>query len=137
MLSRHGSLPVVGGGVADAVVAALAGDAAGKTYELGGPQVLTMGELLRWIADATGRSPLFVDVPDVVASALASGLGWAPGAPITKDQWLMLQHDNVVAGGAAGLAELGITPASLASVAEGWLVQYRRSEEHTSELQSL
>src|SRR3546814_7028313 len=39
------------GDVADAVVAALASDAAGKTYELGGPQVLTMGELLRWIAD--------------------------------------------------------------------------------------
>src|SRR3546814_9317272 len=93
--------PVYVGDVADAVVAALASDAAGKTYELGGPQVLTMGELLRWIADATGRSPLFVDVPDVVASALATGFGWAPGAPITKDQWLMLQHDNVVAGGAA------------------------------------
>jgi NADH dehydrogenase len=118
--------PVYVGDVADAVVAALGVDAPGQTYELGGPQVLTMGELLRWIADATGRNPLFVDVPDVVASALATGLGWAPGAPITKDQWLMLQHDNVVAGGAAGLAELGITPTSLASVADGWLVQYRR-----------
>jgi hypothetical protein len=88
--------------------------------------VLTMGELLRWIADATGRSPLFVDVPDFVASALASGFGWAPGAPITKDQWLMLQHDNVVAEGAEGFAQLGVTPASLAAVADGWLVQYRR-----------
>ncbi|HJS09637.1 complex I NDUFA9 subunit family protein [Sphingopyxis sp.] len=118
--------PVYVGDVADAVVAALGSDAAGKTFELGGPQVLTMGELLRWVADATGRSPLFVDVPDFVASALASGFGWAPGAPITKDQWLMLQRDNVVAEGAADLAQLGITPTSLASVAEGWLVQYRR-----------
>ncbi|WP_447756503.1 complex I NDUFA9 subunit family protein [Sphingopyxis fribergensis] len=119
--------PAYVGDVADAVVAALGSDAAGKTFELGGPQVLTMGELLRWIADKTGRSPLFVDVPDVVASALATGFGWAPGAPITKDQWLMLQHDNVVAGGAAGLAQLGIAPTSLASVADGWLVQYRRN----------
>jgi len=119
--------PVYVGDVADAVVAALSRDAAGKTFELGGPQVLTMAELLRWIADATGRSPLFVDVPDFVASALASGFGWAPGAPITKDQWLMLQHDNVVANGAAGLAELGVTPTSLGSVADGWLVQYRRN----------
>lgn len=118
--------PVYVGDVADAVVAALGSDAAGTTYELGGPQVLTMRELLRWIADATGRSPLFVDVPDFVASALASVFGWAPGAPITKDQWLMLQHDNVVADGAAGLAALGITPTSLASVADDWLVQYRR-----------
>ena len=118
--------PVYVGDVADAVVAALGEAAAGRTFELGGPQVLTMGELQRWIADATGRSPLFVDVPDVVAGALASGLGWAPGAPITKDQWLMLQKDNVVAGGADGLAQLGVTPTSLESVADGWLVQYRR-----------
>lgn len=119
--------PVYVGDVADAVVAALGRDAAGKTFELGGPQVLSMADLLRWIADATGRSPLFVEVPDFVASALASGFGWAPGAPITKDQWLMLQHDNVVANGAAGLAELGVTPTSLGSVADGWLVQYRRN----------
>ena len=119
--------PIYVGDVADAVVAALSGDAAGKTYELGGPQVLTMGELLRWIADATGRSPLFVDVPDVVASALASGLGWAPGAPITKDQWLMLQHDNVVAPGASGLADLGVSATPLAAVTEGWLSAYRRN----------
>lgn len=118
--------PVYVGDVADAVVAALGDAAAGQTFELGGPQVLTMGELQRWIADATSRSPLFVDVPDAVAGALASGLGWAPGAPITKDQWLMLQKDNVVAAGAAGLAELGVAQTSLAAVADDWLVQYRR-----------
>ncbi|MBL8649410.1 MAG: complex I NDUFA9 subunit family protein [Sphingopyxis sp.] len=117
--------PVHVGDVADAVVAAL--DAApGALFELGGPQVLTMGELQRWIAEATGRNRLFVDVPDAVAGALASGFGWAPGAPITKDQWLMLQHDNIVAAGAVGFGDLGITPSALASVADGWLVQYRR-----------
>ncbi len=119
--------PVYVGDVADAVVAALGDDAAGKTFELGGPQVLTMIELQRWIAGATGRDPLFVELPDAVSGALASGLGWAPGAPITKDQWLMLQRDNVVAEGAAGLADLGVTPTALASVADGWLVQYRRN----------
>lgn len=118
--------PVYVGDVADAVVAALAPAAAGQLYELGGPEVLTMAALLRWIANATGRSPLFVDVPDFVASGLASGLGWAPGAPITKDQWLMLQQDNVAAVDTAGLAQLGIVPTSLAAVADGWLVQYRR-----------
>lgn len=118
--------PVYVGDVADAVAAALGTAAAGQTFELGGPQVLTMAELLRWIAAAIGRSPLFVDLPDAVSSALATGFGWAPGAPITKDQWLMLQKDNVAAVGAAGLTDLGITPTSLASVADDWLVQYRR-----------
>lgn len=119
--------PVYVGDVADAVVAALGDGAAGKTFELGGPQVLTMLELQQWIADATGRSRLFVELPDIVSSTLATGFGWAPGAPITKDQWLMLQRDNIVASGAKGLGQLGVTPASLASVAEGWLVQYRRN----------
>jgi len=118
--------PVYVGDVADAVVAALGDRAAGKTFELGGPQVLTMAELQQWIADATGRKRLFIELPDAVSGALASGLGWAPGAPITKDQWLMLQHDNVVTAGADGLAQLGVTPTSLGSVADGWLVQYRR-----------
>lgn len=119
--------PVYVGDVADAVVAALAETAAGKTFELGGPQVLTMLELQKWIAEATARKPLFVELPDIVSSALATGFGWAPGAPITKDQWLMLQHDNVVANGAKGLGQLGVTPTSLGSVADGWLVQYRRN----------
>lgn len=119
--------PVYVGDVADAVVAALGNAAAGKTFELGGPQVLTMAALQQWIADATGRRRLFVELPDAVSGALATGLGWAPGAPITKDQWLMLQHDNVVSDGAAGLAQLGVAPTSLGAVAEGWLVQYRRN----------
>jgi hypothetical protein len=38
----------------------------------------------------------------------------------------MLQHDNVVGAGADGLAALGVTPTSLAAVADDWLVQYRR-----------
>lgn len=118
--------PVYVGDVADAVVAALGDEAAGKIFEIGGPQLLTMLELQQWIADATGRKRLFVELPDAVSGALASGLGWAPGAPITKDQWLMLQRDNIVAGGAAGLGQLGVTATSLAAVAEGWLVQYRR-----------
>lgn len=118
--------PVYVGDVADAVVAALGDGAVGKIFELGGPQQLSMIELMRWIADATGRQRLFVEVPDAVASALASTLGWLPGAPITKDQWLMLQRDNVVAPRAAGLKQLGITPTALAAVADGWLVQYRR-----------
>lgn len=119
--------PVYVGDVADAVVAAL-GDtsAAGQTLELGGPQVLTMAALQHWIADAIGRKPLFVEVPDFVAAALAKYTGWLPGAPINHDQWLMLQSDNVVASGQSGLDALGVTPTSLAAVADDWLVQYRR-----------
>ena len=120
--------PVFVGDVARAILAALFDPAAhgGKTYELGGPDVLTMAELNHWIAAETGHNPTFVEVPDAAAAAMARLGGWAPGAPLTWDQWLMLQQDNVVAPGAAGLADLGVGATPLAAVAPGWLVQYRR-----------
>ena len=99
---------------------------AGKTYELGGPEIISMSGLNHWIAEATGRKRLFVDVPEKIAGPLATLTGWLPGAPITRDQWLMLQIDNVVSAKAKGLAALGILPTPLDVVAPGWLVLYRK-----------
>jgi uncharacterized protein YbjT (DUF2867 family) len=116
--------PVFAGDVGDAVAAAAVDPAfAGRTFELGGPDVMSMGAIIHWIATALGRSPSIVNLPDGLGALLAR----LPGAPITKDQWLMLQQDNVVAAGADGLAALGITPTPLASVAPEWLVRFRRS----------
>ncbi len=98
----------------------------GKVYELAGPEVPTMAALIAEIARMIGREPNLVEVPDVVARAMARFGGWAPGAPITWDQWLMLQTDNVASAGAKGLAAFGISPTPLAAVAPEWLVQYRR-----------
>jgi uncharacterized protein YbjT (DUF2867 family) len=119
--------PVYVGDVAGAVTGALAEPAAygGKTYELGGPEIITMDALNRWIANATGRRRMFVAMPDAVAGTMASLTGWLPGAPMTRDQWLMLQSDNVVTG-ADGLKALGIAATPLEAVADGWLVRYRR-----------
>ena len=120
--------PVFVADVAAAAVKAL-GDRetfGGRTLELGGPDVLAMGELLRWIAAEIGRDPAFMELPDAVGGMLA-GAGFLPGAPITRDQWLMLQRDNVVSAGAEGFAALGIEPTPLASVAPGWLVRFRRN----------
>ncbi len=113
--------------VAAAIVAALDDPEqyGGKTFELGGPDVISMGALMRWIADATGRHPAFIELPDSVSSLIA-GLGFLPGAPITQDQWRMLQSDNVVAEGVPGIAAFGIDATPMAAVAPGWLVQYRR-----------
>jgi NADH dehydrogenase len=131
-------MPVVAGGtrfqpvyvadVARAIAAALADPAShgGKTYALGGPEAISMRALLAWIAAETGRSPSFIEVPDGLAAALARLVGWLPGAPLTHDQWLMLQADNVVAGQADGLAAMGIEPTPMRAVAPQWLVRFRR-----------
>ena len=100
----------------------------GRTYELGGPQVLTMRALAEWIAEATGRgSKPILDIPDPLGRLIARGVGWLPGAPVTWDQWLMMQRDNVAAPDAEGFGAFGISPSPLAAVAEGWLSAYRRS----------
>ena len=84
---------------------------------------MTMGEIIRWIAATLGRSPSIVELPDAAGALLAS----LPLAPITKDQWQMLQRDNVVADGAEGLAALGIDATPLQAVAPDWLVRFRRT----------
>lgn len=119
--------PVFVGDVAQAVAVALDDPVAhgGKTYELGGPEIFTMAELNRWIARATGRAKCFVPVPDAIAGTMASAFGWMPGAPMTRDQWLMLQRDAVASED--GLAALGIAATPLETVADDWLVQYRRN----------
>jgi uncharacterized protein YbjT (DUF2867 family) len=98
----------------------------GKTYELGGPQVLTMRELMEWVCEATGRGRPLLDIPDPVGRLIARTTGWLPGAPITWDQWLMLRRDNVVSDGAQGLEAFGLPRTPLATVSEGWLTSYRR-----------
>jgi uncharacterized protein YbjT (DUF2867 family) len=120
--------PVFVGDVAHAVVAALADPVrfGGQTFELGGPQTLSMLELNRWIADRIGRAKTFFPLPDAIVGLMATATGWLPGAPITQDQWLMLQSDNVVAPDAHGLEAFGLVPTPLDAVAPGWLVQYRR-----------
>ena len=134
-LSRFPALPVIAPGakfqpvfvedLAKAISAAAIAPQlhGGKTYEIAGPQVLTMRQLTLEILKAAGRDTALVDVPSPVASAM-SRLGFLPGAPITRDQWLMLQTDNVASDGSEGLAAFGIKPTPLGAVGPLWLGQY-------------
>jgi uncharacterized protein YbjT (DUF2867 family) len=97
----------------------------GKVCEIGGPQVLSMVELQRAILELTGQKSEIVELPDLFGSLL-SRFGWLPGAPLTRDQWLMLQIDNVAAKGTPGLDAFGIKPTPLAAVGDEWLSRFRR-----------
>ena len=119
--------PVYVADVAQAIVNAAADPAShgGKIYELGGPKQISMLDLNGWIARTIGRNRSLVPVPGSIASLIAS-LGFLPGAPITRDQYAMLQKDNVVSPGSDGLAELAVAATPMEAVAEKWLVRYRR-----------
>lgn len=96
----------------------------GTTYEIGGPQVMTMVELIQAIVELSGQHSDVVPLPDLFGSFL-SKFGWLPGAPLTRDQWLMLQRDNVPSGDLPGLEAFGIKPSPLAAVAYEWLDRFR------------
>jgi NADH dehydrogenase len=118
--------PVYVADVAAAILAALSGKSAGQSYELGGPDVLSMSEIQHKLAAYIERTPVFIEMPDALMALATRTTGWLPGAPITWDQWLMLQADNVVAADSLGLEALGIAPTPMDAVAPNWLTIYRK-----------
>lgn len=96
----------------------------GKAYEIGGPQVMTMEDIYAVCARSAGREPELLDLPNF-ASSFLSWFGFLPGAPLTRDQWKMLQRDNLPAKKAKGLEAFGIEPTALGAVAPEWLLRFR------------
>jgi uncharacterized protein YbjT (DUF2867 family) len=118
--------PVFVGDVADAVMASLSREAAmGVTYELGGPRIWTMRELLAFILAEIQRKRWLVNVPPGLARLQAAVLERLPGKMLTRDQLLLLARDNVVGVGMPGLGELGITPTPVELVVPAYLARYR------------
>ncbi len=120
--------PLLVDDLALAICAALEHPAAhgGKTYELGGPEVVTMGELNRRVALAAGRAPVFADLPDAVSAAFATLTGWLPFAPLSRQQWKLLKAGNVTSGQLPGCQALGITPRPMGLFLDRWLVRFRK-----------
>jgi uncharacterized protein YbjT (DUF2867 family) len=112
--------------VADAIVAGLTNPAIqGGLYELGGPQVWTFREILAYILKQTRRNKRLVDIPMGIARLQANIMQHLPNAPLTPDQLLMLTHDNIVAPGAAGLADLGIEPTPVELIVPACLSRFQ------------
>ena len=143
------ALPLIGGGhtrfqpvfVGDvaAAVAKVLGDpaAAGRTYELGGPTVYSFRDLLAFILRETGRMRLLVPVPWFAAKMLGAVGDLQAAVPIippqlTSDQVESLRIDNVVADGAAGLADLGIEPRAVEAIVPSYLYRYRKGGQYAA-----
>ena len=94
----------------------------GKTFELAGPEVLTMLELHQRIAAGQRRKPAFLPMPDGIAAFFAA----LPGTPMNSDQWGLLKAGNVASPGASGFKALGIEPKPLGLFLDDWMVPYRK-----------
>jgi len=125
--------PVYVGDVATAVANAVDGKTRpGATYELGGPEIMTMREIIDLILNITRRNRMLMSLPFPLAKIQSYFLQFAPGdLKLTPNQVELLRSDNVVSdtAKAAGLTleGLGITPDSLAAVAPSYLWRYRKT----------
>ena len=71
--------------------------AANKTFEIGGPDIVTWDELYRTIAKVLGKRRVLAHIPARLASAGARATQWIPKAPLSADQVAMIEAgDNVV-----------------------------------------
>lgn len=128
--------PVFVGDVAEAIARAVDGEAtAGKTYELGGPEVATFRQCMELMLEITDRQRLLVNLPWSIAEGLARATGWLPGAPLTRDQVLMLKQDVTVSEAAEQqgrtLDGLGIRAHTMAAILPSYLWSYRPQGQFT------
>ncbi len=120
--------PVYVHDVAAAIVkASLGGEAfAGKTFSLGGPEVLSLRACLEAMMQYTGVKRPIVGVPWWIADMQALFLGMLPNPPLTRDQVKLLRVDNVVPEGAPGFAAFGITPSRIEAILPSYMVHHKR-----------
>jgi len=124
--------PVYVGDVAEAIVAAVKGNAKpGKTYELGGPEVLTHRELVERVLRDTNRSNPILPLPLGIGRLLALPMALMPKPLLTNDKVTLLGIDNVVSEAAIKekrtLQGLGIVPRPLDAVLPSYLWRFSRN----------
>lgn len=126
--------PVYVGDVADAFVAAVAGKARpGTAYELGGPDVQTMRELMTHMLEQIERKRILMNAPTGLARLKARFLQLLPHPLLTVDQVTQLQIDNVVSEAAIAegrtLEGLGIEPTAMKAILPTYLWRFRKHGE--------
>ncbi len=104
-----------------------------RTYELTGPRIYTLADLVRiagtYRAGAHGRPRPVLPLPDVLGRLQAAFLEFAPGPTLmSRDNFDSMRTDNVASGGYAGLTDLDIVPTTLEQEASVYLAgKSRRS----------
>lgn len=97
-------------------------EAVGQVYDVAGPRVLTLAELVRLAGRCVGHARPVLPLPGPLANLQALAMELLPGEPLlSRDNLASLTVPNVASGQHPGLAELGITPATLEAVLPTYL----------------
>lgn len=128
--------PLYVGDLAEAVVACLENkDAAGQTYELGGPEVLSLAQIMNFIFTAIDRKRITVPVPFAIARIESQFLKLLPNPIITPDQVELLKQDSIVSAQAVlqnrSLEALGIKAHAIDAIVPPYLARFRRAGQFT------
>lgn len=132
--------PVFVDDVAQAAVLGASGEAAAGVYELGGPDVASLRDLMKMMLETVQRNRLILNLPFFVASIMAACLDFVSFATggliankiLTRDQLKSLRQDNIVAADARGFATLGIKPVTMAAMLPEYLWRYRPSGQYAA-----
>jgi uncharacterized protein YbjT (DUF2867 family) len=113
--------PVFVDDVVDAIVRCLQQPGASRhqTYQLGGPQIYTLREIVGMVSKITGRGRLIIGLPNFAARVQALLMDFVPGRPFSSDNYHSLQVDSVCDDD--GFAKLKIQPHSMAASARQYL----------------
>lgn len=148
-MTRLGPLLMIAGGdsrfqpvyvddVAAAAEKAVIGQAAPGVYELGGPEVKTLRELMEQMLEVIHRRRIVINLPFWIARIMAFGFdmmqvvsfGLISNGVLTRDQLRNLARDNVVAENAKGFDALGIVPTMIGAVLPDYLWRFRPSGQY-------
>ena len=100
------------------------GSSSRQTYELGGPQIYTLREIVELVAKITGRRRWIIGLPDFAARLQALLMDFVPGRPFSSDNYRSLKVDSVCAED--GFAKLKFKPHSMVACARQYLGLFGR-----------
>lgn len=96
----------------------------GQIYEIGGPYVYTLRELMDMMLKYSRQDAKLVSVPSEFAKIIGLFAGLAPRPLLTIDQVDSLKKDNVLPLNTSGLRLLGVNPTDLEAILPQYMQQY-------------
>jgi len=102
----------------------------GKIYEIGGPKIISFGDMVKSILNTINKKRLIVDLPMPLAKVQASLLSLMPKPLLTRDQCEILNEaDNIISNNHLTLKDLNIKPDDVEQAMSKWLWRFRDGGE--------